>query len=131
MDPLADYRRAEELLAGGDPLGAARLIAPLADAESDNAMVQALAGRAYFATAQLRRAEAAFGRVVELDPSDHWARFALGRTFERLNRPAQAAQQYRIAVAMHPDPEYSEALRRVAGKEGPPVHGKRGTGSPY
>jgi Flp pilus assembly protein TadD len=116
-DPLTCYRDAERFLAWGDPIGAARVIAPLVESEPDNAMVQQLAGRAYFASAQLGRAEAAFARVVELDPTDHWSRFALGRTLERQGRRDEAARHYRVAVALEPAADYVEALRRLTGSD--------------
>ncbi len=115
-DGLALYREAERFFAWGDPLGAAGVLEPLVDAEPDNAMVQQLAGRVYFATAQLRRAEAAFTRVVELDPTDHWSRFALGRTLERQGRPDEAVRHYRLAIAMQPVPDYAAALARLTGR---------------
>jgi Flp pilus assembly protein TadD len=107
------FRSAEERLADRDPLGALALLEPLLDAASDEVSVQLLAARAYFDSAQLRRAEGAFRRVVELDPSDHYARYGLGRTLERINRREEAATHYRMAAAMDPRVEYAEALWRV------------------
>jgi Flp pilus assembly protein TadD len=78
--------------------------------------VHLLAGRAYLGSAQLRRAEQAFLRVIELDPTDHYARFALGRTLQRLGRFPEAQTQLRIAAAMHPVPEYQEALGEVSAR---------------
>jgi predicted Zn-dependent protease len=116
VDRLETYREAERYFDWGDPLAASRLLAPLVEAEPNNAMVQQLAGRAYFASAQLTRAEAAFARVVELDPTDHWSRFALGRTVERQGRAGEAAGHYRIAVALEPATDYAEALARVTSR---------------
>jgi Flp pilus assembly protein TadD len=67
-------------------------------------------------SAQLRRAERAFLRVLELDPADHYARFALGRTLQRQGRLAEARTQLRIAVAMNPLPEYQEAFGEVSAR---------------
>jgi hypothetical protein len=52
--------------------------------------------------------------LVERDPTDHYARFVLGRTLERKGRPDQALPHLRMAAAMHPSAEYQEAVNRVA-----------------
>jgi Flp pilus assembly protein TadD len=75
--------------------------------------VQLLAGRAYLNSAQLKLAEKAFARVLELDPSDHYARFALGKALQRQGRLAEAHAQLKMAAAMDPRPEYQEALGEV------------------
>jgi Flp pilus assembly protein TadD len=107
------FRRAESLLAQRRPLDALAALAPVLDAEPNARSVQLLAGRAYFHSAQLNRAEDAFRRVLELDPSDHYARFGLGRTLQRLGRLEEAQAQLRMATAMDPRPEYQEALGEI------------------
>jgi Flp pilus assembly protein TadD len=110
------FRKAESLVAQRRPLDALVVLAPVLDAEPDKPSVHLLAGRAYLGSAQLRRAEAAFQRVIELDPTDHYARFALGRTLQRLGRYPEAQTQLRIATAMHPVPEYQEALGEISAR---------------
>ncbi|MFB9907221.1 tetratricopeptide repeat protein [Allokutzneria oryzae] len=107
------FRKAEALLARRQPLDALRALEPVLEHEPNTPSVQLLAARAYFASAQLNRAEAAFRRVVELDPTDHYARFALGKTLHRQGRLQDAVTQLRIAVAMLPSPDYQEALNEV------------------
>ncbi|MBB4688311.1 tetratricopeptide repeat protein [Amycolatopsis jiangsuensis] len=107
------FREAEELVGRRRPLDALKALEPLLDDESDKPSVQLLAGRAYFHSAQLRRAERAFTKVLELDPTDHYARFVLGRTLQRLGRLAEALGQLRMASAMNPIPEYLEAISEV------------------
>lgn len=109
------YRRAESLVQRR-PLDALAALAPVLDAEPDKPSVQLLAGRAYLGSAQLRRAEEAFRRVLDLDPADHYARFALGKTLQRQGRLTEALAQVRMAVAMYPLPEYSEALGEIAAR---------------
>jgi tetratricopeptide (TPR) repeat protein len=108
------FRCAEQLLEHRRPLDALKALAPLLEAESDAASVHLLAARAYLASAQFRRAEAAFLRVLEIDPADHYARFALGRTLQRQSRLEEARAQLRMAAAMTPRPEYQEALGEVS-----------------
>lgn len=108
------FRRAEQLLEHRRPLDALKTLAPLMEAEADAASVHLLAARAYLASAQFRRAEAGFLRVLEIDPADHYARFALGRTLQRQSRLEEARAQLRMAAAMDPRPEYQEALGEVS-----------------
>ena len=107
------FRRAESLVAQRRPLDALAALAPVLEAEPDSSSVHLLAGRAYLGSAQLRRAEQAFLRVLELDPTDHYARFALGKALQRQGRLAEAHAQLKMAAAMDPRPEYQEALGEV------------------
>lgn len=110
------FRRAETLLAQRRPLDALRELAAVVEAAPDAPSVHLLAGRAYLGSAQLRRAERSFLRVLELDPSDHYAHFALGRTLQRQGRLTEAKTQLRLASAMNPLPEYQEALGEVTAR---------------
>ncbi|MEU4765607.1 tetratricopeptide repeat protein [Actinosynnema sp. NPDC023794] len=110
------FRRAEALLADRRPLEALRELRVVLEAAPDQVGVQLLAGRAYLGSAQLKRAEAAFRKVLDLDPSDHYARFALGRTLQRQSRLPEALAQLRMAAAMNPSPEYQEALGEVSAR---------------
>ncbi|MER5262340.1 tetratricopeptide repeat protein [Actinosynnema sp. NPDC002837] len=110
------FRRAEALLADRRPLEALRELRVVLEAAPDQVGVQLLAGRAYLGSAQLKRAEAAFRKVLDLDPSDHYARFALGRTLQRQSRLPEALTQLRMAAAMNPSPEYQEALGEVSAR---------------
>lgn len=107
------FRRAEQLLAQRRPLDAVQALLPVLAAQPDDASVQLLAGRAFLDSAQLRRAEAAFTRVLEIDPADHFARFALGKALQRQGQLTESLAQLRMAAAMDPRPEYQEALGEV------------------
>ena len=113
MDLLEEYRRATFFFESGDPLGAARLLEPIVAAEPHNAAVRQLLARAYFNSAQLNRAEEQLRTLVDQDPSDHYAHHVLGRTLERAGRFREALPHLRLAAAMHRQPDYTEALRRV------------------
>jgi predicted Zn-dependent protease len=122
MDLLAEYRRAIMFFEAGDPSGAVRLLEPIVEAEPDNSSVRQLLARAYFQSAQLGRAEEQLRALVDRDPSDHYAHHVLGRTLERLNRPADALRHLRMAVAMRAEnDDYLTALRRVESR----VNGQR------
>lgn len=107
------YRRAETLLAQRRPLDAVQALLPVLAAQPDDASVHLLAGRAFLDSAQLRRAEASFTRVLDIDPADHYARFALGKALQRQGRFTEALAQLRMAVAMDPRPEYQDAIGEV------------------
>ncbi|MGQ0576125.1 MAG: tetratricopeptide repeat protein [Pseudonocardia sp.] len=107
------FRRAEMLVARSRPLDALQALLPLLEDRPDDVSVQLLAGRAYLNSAQLRRAQEAFERVLDLDPADHYARFALGKALQRQGRLTEAQTQLRMAAAMVPRPEYQEALGEV------------------
>lgn len=107
------FRRAEMLLARQRPLDALAALGPVLESRPDLVSVQLLAGRAYLDSAQLRRAEEAFSRVIDLDPAEHYARFALGKALHRQGRLGEARTQLRMAAAMDPRPEYQEALGEV------------------
>jgi len=110
---LTAYERARIFLDMGDPARAARLLEPVAAAEPRHVAVRLLLARAYFHSAQLSRAEAEFRAITELDPVEDYAWFALGRTLQRQNRPAEALAPFRVAAAMRPLPDYLEALARA------------------
>jgi predicted Zn-dependent protease len=107
------FRRAEMLVARSRPLDALQALLPVLAHQPNDVSVQLLAGRAYLNSAQLGRAQAAFERVLELDPADHYARFALGKALQRQGRLAEAHAQLKMAAAMDPRPEYQEALGEV------------------
>lgn len=114
MDVVERYREAQEYLDGGAPLGALQVLSPVHDEIAEQACGQLLLGRAYYHSAQLNRAREAFERVLELDPVDSYAQFALGRVLERQNKLAEAQAHYRLAVAMQPNPEYRARLDAVS-----------------
>lgn len=112
-DLFESFRRAEMLIARSRPLDALQALIPVLENRPDDASVQLLAGRAYLNSAQLHLAEEAFVRVLELDPADHYARFALGKALQRQGRLAEAQAQLKMASVMDPRPEYQEALGEV------------------
>lgn len=126
-NPVELLRRADELVAARRPAEALDTLAPLLSDEPDSRSVLELAGRAYFARAQLDRAERSFSRLVELDPTDAYARFALGRVCERRSRMTEAVGHYRVAVALDPRPEYTERLRSLAPATLPPEAAQPGS----
>jgi Flp pilus assembly protein TadD len=100
IDLHSEYLRADLFLAMGQPAEAARILVPVVEAEPENEAALELLARAYFASAQLHRAEDALTRLVALAPANGWARRGLARTLERQSRADDAAVHHRVADAL-------------------------------
>ena len=82
--------------------------------EPDKGSILEPLGRAYHHSGQFERARETFERLLEVDPSGHWAHFALAATLRKLDRPAEARTHLRLAVALNPRSElYRTALARL------------------
>ncbi|WP_221356640.1 tetratricopeptide repeat protein [Streptomyces beigongshangae] len=108
---VIDFRAAEQLLAARDPRGAVKLLDNVIAAYPENTAARLLRARAFFAAAQLRPAELEFTIVLEREPDNAFAHFALARTYERSGQPDQAKRHFRLAAALDPQPEYLAAAR--------------------
>jgi Tfp pilus assembly protein PilF len=108
---VIDYRAAERLLDARDPRGAVQLLDRVIAAHPENTAARLLRARAFFAAAQLRPAELEFTIVLEREPDNAFAHFALARTYQRAGRPEQAVRHFRLAAALDPNPEYLAAAR--------------------
>jgi Tfp pilus assembly protein PilF len=108
---VIDFRAAEQLLDARDPRGAVKLLDSVVAAHPENTAARLLRARAFFAAAQLRPAEMEFGVVLEREPDNAFAHFALARTYERQGRPENATRHFRLAAALDPNPEFLRAAR--------------------
>ncbi len=113
MDAVERYRQAESLMSGRNPHAALVVVEPLVEAEPDSVAVLVLAARACFDCARLEQAESLFRRVVELDPTHHYAHAGLGRTLQRRSRHREALVHLRLATALDAEPWYAQALARA------------------
>ncbi len=95
-----EFQRARMFFDAKDFVTAARLLAPIVDADPRNRSAVELLARAYFHSAQLGHAERTLRRLLDLDPSDGWAHEALARTLERQSRAAEARVHHNLAAAM-------------------------------
>lgn len=112
------YDRATFKLANREYYDAVPLFRQLLDAEPGNLEVRLLLARAYYHSAQLRRAEAELRVLVERDPVEQYARLLLGRTLERQGRDEEAGPHLRLASALAGDFRRCEA-RGADGVSGP------------
>ncbi|MCB5164297.1 tetratricopeptide repeat protein [Streptomyces bambusae] len=79
---------------------AAKVLDGLAAEAPEQLATRLLLARAYYHSAQLRKAEAELRGILERWPVEDYARLMLGRTLERQGRAAEAAPHLRIAAAM-------------------------------
>jgi tetratricopeptide (TPR) repeat protein len=117
MAEMTEYERAQVYFEMNDFAQAARLLEPFAAEQPRSVSVRLLLARAYYHSAQLRKAEAEFRAVTELDPVEDYAWFGLGRALERQSRHAEAGTCFRMAAAMRPCADYQDAAERSAAKD--------------
>jgi len=78
-------------------------------------------GRAYHHSGQFERARETFEALLEVDPSAHWAHFALAESLRKLGRPVEARTHLRLAIVLSAgSPLYRGALERLD-REFPPA----------
>jgi Flp pilus assembly protein TadD len=111
MDLYDRFRLASAQLEAGQAHEAARTLGPAEDELPAQGLV--LLARAYAGSVQLERARAVLLRLVDADPVDDWARYALGRVEEGRGDRAAAEEHYRVAIALRPREEYRARLARL------------------
>ncbi|MFI9245286.1 tetratricopeptide repeat protein [Streptomyces sp. NPDC053086] len=97
------WERARLFFDAKDYAGAARVLAGLVEEVPEQTGPRLLLARAYYHSAQLRRAEAELRTIVQRDPVEHYARLMLGRTLQRQARHEEAERHLRIASALAGD----------------------------
>lgn len=110
------YRQGQQRLAAGQPVAAAEVLELAVEHEPAQASLQETLGRAYFQSARVERARAAFQRATELDPTDAYAHFGLGRCYERQGRLSAAAKHFKLASALSDRVAYRAARDRVTAR---------------
>lgn len=82
--------------------------------EPGKASILEALGRAHYNSGQHERSRATFSELLELDPSAHYAHFALGQSLKQLGRSEEARTHLKVAVALSPDSTiYRGALARL------------------
>jgi predicted Zn-dependent protease len=93
------WERAQFLFLDKDYVSAAKVLAEVVDEYPDQTGPRLMLARAYYHSAQLRRAEEQLRVVVDRDPVEHYAHLMLGRTLQRQGRHDEAAPWLRMAEA--------------------------------
>lgn len=90
--------------------------------EPGKASILEALGRAYYNSGQYDRSRATFEQLLELDPSAHYAHFALGQSLKQLGRRDPARTHLRLAVALCPTSDlYAGALARLGDRRPGPA----------
>ncbi|WP_377267066.1 tetratricopeptide repeat protein [Peterkaempfera sp. SMS 1(5)a] len=84
---------------------AARLLGDVVSEFPGQLAPRLLLARAYYHSAQLRRAEEQLREVIARDPVEQYAHLMLGRTLQRQGRAEEAAPWLRMAAALGGEPE--------------------------
>ncbi len=116
------YQRASALLHERRHREAAALLERVKRLEPRRGSVLEMLGIAYYNGGSHSRARREFEEALEIDPSNHFARYGLSRCLFRGGRTDEAIGQARLAAVMAPGEElYEEALRRYRAE--PPRRG--------
>ena len=111
------FQRGEALLRARHHAQAAIVLERAARLEPGKMSILESLGRAYYNSGQHERSRATFSDLLEIDPSAHYARYALGMSLKRLGRIAEARTNLKLAVALSPESAlYRQALARVPGE---------------
>jgi hypothetical protein len=108
------WARAELFFEAKDYIGAVTLLADVVAEVPDQTGPRLLLARAYYHSAQLRRAEEQLREIIDRDPVEHYAHLMLGRTLERQGRHDEAASWLRMAALWADGPQPIE-LDEVSG----------------
>jgi Flp pilus assembly protein TadD len=110
-------QRGQALLSRRHHAQAAVVLARAARLEPRRGSILEPLGRAYFMSGQLGRAVETFEELLAVDPSSHYAHYALGRALVRLGRAGEGRTHLRLAVALAPESRlYRGGLNRLAGR---------------
>ena len=110
-------QRGHELMRMRHHAQAAIVLQRAARIEPGKASILEALGRAFYNSGQHDRSRETFEALLELDPSAHYAHYALGQSLKQLGRPKEARTHLRLAVALSPGSAlYQGALHRL----GPP-----------
>ncbi len=120
-DPAAERESAYGLLQRGHELMSARhhaqaatVLARAAGLEPRKGSILEALGRAYYNSGQPERAAETFESLLDVDPSAHYAHYALGQSLKQLGRLREARTHLRLAVALSPGSRlYRGALDRL------------------
>jgi Flp pilus assembly protein TadD len=80
--------------------------------EPNKASIREALGIAYFRIRRWNEAEAEFRELLEIDPVNDYAHYALGRTLEKQGRIAEANRHYKLASSLDPGSDQYRARIR-------------------
>src|SRR6186997_1479989 len=108
------YRQGREQMKKGMNAQATVALEKAKRREPEKASIREALGIAYFRIRRFEEAEREFRALLELQPVDHYAHFALGRCLEKQGKPDEAIGHYRMASFFRPQSEdYRRALEAL------------------
>jgi tetratricopeptide (TPR) repeat protein len=108
------FQRGHDLLRRRHHAQAAVVLERAARLEPGKGSILEALGRAYYNSAQHERSRETFEALLEIDPSAHYAHYALGQSLKKLGRDREAWTHLRLAVALAPSSTlYRSALGRM------------------
>jgi tetratricopeptide (TPR) repeat protein len=119
-------QRGQALMRGRHHAQASIVLARAAHLEPRKGSILEALGRAYYNSGQHDRARETFEELLEVDPSAHYAHYALGQSLKLLGRRREAGTHLRIAVALYPGNKlYQSALERLGPPDSKPKSSRR------
>ncbi|HEV8488428.1 MAG TPA: tetratricopeptide repeat protein [Candidatus Limnocylindrales bacterium] len=107
-------QRGQELMRRRHHAQAAIVLERASRAEPGKGSILEALGRAYYNSGQHELSRETFESLLEVDPSAHYAHYALGQSLKQLGRRREARTHLRLAVALSPASKlYQGALARL------------------
>jgi len=120
-DAYSLFQRGHELMRGRHHAQATIVLERAARLEPGKGSILEALGRAYYNSGQHGRSAETFGALLEIDPSAHYAHYALGQSLKQLGDVSRARTHLRLAVALSPTTRlYRNALDRLAPRDSGP-----------
>jgi Flp pilus assembly protein TadD len=96
------FQEGRERLRRGMPAQATVPLEKAKRREPNKASIREALGIAYFRLGRVEEAETEFRAVLELQPVDDYAHYALGRCLERQGKAVEANGHYKLARSLRP-----------------------------
>jgi Flp pilus assembly protein TadD len=108
------FKQGREYMAAGMNAQATVALEKAKRREPEKTSIREALGIAYFRIRRFAEAEQEFRVILEREPVDHYAHFALGRCLEKQGRPKEAVGHYKMATFFRPQSrEYRKALESL------------------
>jgi tetratricopeptide (TPR) repeat protein len=104
--------RGMELLEGGDPAQAAVVLERARSVAPRKGSILEALGRAYYSYRRYGAAAACFEEALEVDPTNDYAHYCLGRCCLKQGNSSRAAGHFKLAWSLRPVEDYRDMARR-------------------
>jgi tetratricopeptide (TPR) repeat protein len=112
------YTRGLRLLEARSAAAAEQLLSRAAAAEPESRSILEALGRAQFEAGRYNSARESFAKIIEVNPADDYAHFALGLSAARTGDLRTAVEHLALAAAMRPElPHYGRELRMARARQ--------------